>query len=291
MAAPWERWEDPRRVLARHGLRPSPRHSQNFLTARTVVETIAMAVLAGEPPRSEVLEIGPGVGTLSTELLRRGARVTALEKDPRMVGVLETEFASLPALRVVAGDATTLRIEGLVDPPALVAGNLPYAITGVVLRRLVEQHRSVRKAVLMIQREVRDRLVASPGTKAYGTPTVFVQNVFQVTDVCSVPPGAFHPPPKVRSSVVSLSPRAAPRTPDNAAFTRTVRAAFALRRKTLRNALRAAFDAGRVDAALAACGIDPGRRGETLSIEELGALGTALDGPAADQGSEDGGTR
>lgn len=281
----WERWEDPRRVLARHGLRPSRRHSQNFLTARSVVETIAAAVLDGEPAGSEVLEIGPGVGTLSAELVRRGARVTALEKDPRMVGVLEAEFAPLEALRIVRGDATALRIEELVEAPALVAGNLPYAITGVVLRRLVEQRRVVRRAVVMVQREVRDRLLASPSTKAYGAPTVFVQNVFHVTDVCSVPPGAFHPPPKVRSSVVALTPRAEPRTPDSDAFTRAVRAAFAQRRKTLRNALRAAFDADRVDAALAACAIDPARRGETLSIEELGALGAALAGPAPDQGS------
>jgi len=273
---PWDRWEDPRRVLARHGLRPSRRHSQNFLTSKSVVEDIAAAVLEEASPGCEVLEIGPGVGTLSAELVRRGARVTAIEKDPRMLQLLEKEFGELDALRVVSGDAVALRIDAWIPVPGRVAGNLPYAITGVILRRLVEQRRCVQRAALMVQREVRDRLTAAPGTKAYGAPTVFVQNVYEVADVCSVPPGAFHPPPKVHSSVIVLRPRHAPRAKDDTTFTQLVRAAFGQRRKTLRNALRAAFDRERVEAALARCGIDGGRRGETLTVEEFGALGAAL---------------
>jgi 16S rRNA (adenine1518-N6/adenine1519-N6)-dimethyltransferase len=158
-----------------------------------------------------------------------------------------------------------------------VAGNLPYAITGAILRQLGEQSDVIRHAVVMVQREVRDRLMAAPDTAQYGALTVFTQQLFKVETVLHVPRTAFHPPPKVTSSVVKLTPLEIPRAPRVPSFERIVRAAFQARRKTLRNALIQSLGAEPSDAILEAAGIDGKRRGETLSIEEYGQLSQALD--------------
>lgn len=266
-------WEDPRRVLARHGERPSRRFSQNFLVAESVVERIADAVRPAEGER--VLEIGPGVGTLTAALLRRGARVEAIEKDPRMRAILEAELAATERFSLVGDDAMALDLRALApDGRIAVVGNLPYAITGAIFRRLVSGHRHVDRAVLMTQREVGLRLAAEPGTKAYGPLGVFVGVVFEVDKVLDVSPGSFHPPPKVRSVVSLLTPRAQPLAePDEPTFAAVVRGAFGQRRKTLRNALRSIEGA---DDAMAAVDIDSRRRGETLSLDELVALADAI---------------
>lgn len=267
-------WEDPRRVLARHGLAPKRGFSQNFLVSRTAIDRIVAAVApaAGET----VVELGPGLGTLTAGLLRAGAHVIALEADRDMLNVLGREFGHVGALDVRHGDATELDLKSLHAGRVAVAGNLPYAVTGAIFRRLVAQHSSVSRAVFMVQREVRDRLVSGPGTKAYGALTVFTRGVFDVRGVCIVPAGAFHPVPRVDSAVVELRPRATPLDVDSPPFARTVRAAFEARRKTLRNALLRIATASEVDSALAAVGIDGKRRGETLSIDEFAELGAAL---------------
>ena len=271
--AAWERWEDPRRVLARHGERPSRRFSQNFLVTESVVERIAAAVAPA--PAERVIEIGPGAGTLTAALLRRGAHVEALEKDPRMRAILEAELGASGRFRFVGEDATSMDVGALAGgSPIAVVGNLPYAITGVIFRRLVEGHRFVDRAVIMTQREVRDRILAEPGTKAWGPLSVFVRVAFEADKVLDVNPGAFYPPPKVRSAVFTLRPLAEPLVdPNDATFAATVRAAFGQRRKTLRNALRTLPGA---DAALEAVGIDPRRRGETLQLAEMVALAAAI---------------
>lgn len=266
-------WEDPRRVLARHGERPSRRFSQNFLVAEGVVEKIAAAVHPRDGER--IVEIGPGVGTLTAALLRRGARVEAIEKDPRMRAILEEELGPTGRFALVGDDAMALDLESLApDGRVAVVGNLPYAITGAIFRQLVSGHRHVDRAVLMTQREVQRRLVAEPRTKAYGPLTVFVRVVFDVEKLFDVTPGSFHPPPKVRSAVSLLTPRERPLVdPDEPTFAAVVRAAFGQRRKTLRNALRSVEGA---DDAMEALAIDSGRRGETLALEELVALAAAL---------------
>ncbi|HJL25498.1 MAG TPA: 16S rRNA (adenine(1518)-N(6)/adenine(1519)-N(6))-dimethyltransferase RsmA [Polyangiaceae bacterium LLY-WYZ-15_(1-7)] len=271
-------WEDPRRVLARHGLRPSRRFSQNFLVSEGVVERIAEALGPAEGER--VVELGPGAGTLTAALLRRGARVLALEMDRRMLGLLEAELGEEPGLELREGDAAALDLAelGLAGPVA-VCGNLPYAVTGAIFRRLVAQRERVDRAVLMIQREVRDRLLAEPGTKAYGALTVFTTAAFAVEPVMLVKPGAFHPPPKVTSAVLRLRP--APWAEETPAFRAVVSAAFEKRRKTLRNALGALAPREVLDPAFEAVGIDPRRRGETLSVEEFAALAATLE-PALD---------
>ena len=154
----------------------------------------------------------------------------------------------------------------------MVTGNLPYQATGAILRRVVEQRELLLGAVLMVQREVRDRLVAAPGTKDYGALSVFTQAGFEIETVCRLKPGSFHPAPKVDSAVVRLTPLATPRARETPTFQATVRAAFQMRRKTLRNALRTLGDPARRDEAAALAGIDLGRRGETLSVEEFAEL-------------------
>ncbi|HEX2676524.1 MAG TPA: 16S rRNA (adenine(1518)-N(6)/adenine(1519)-N(6))-dimethyltransferase RsmA [Polyangiales bacterium] len=268
-------FEDPRRVLARHGLRPKKAFSQNFLISPRAIEAIVRA--CGLAPGQRVLELGPGCGTLTFALAETGAEVHALERDPEMLRVLEAERSGRN-VTIVPGDAKEVSLADFVVPGEriVVAGNLPYAITGAIFRRLCEQHELVSRAVLMVQREVRDRLVAQPSTGEYGALTVFVSQLFAVETVLHIPRTAFHPPPKVTSSVVRLLPLAQPRARPSAMFDRVVHAAFQARRKTLRNALAQAVGVANAEAALAACGIDGMRRGETLSVEELGQVAVAL---------------
>lgn len=271
-------WEDPRAVLARHGLSPKRRLSQNFLVDARAVEVIARSAVAS--PGAWVVELGPGLGTLTAGLLRAGARVIGVERDPDMLRVLAAEFGDQP-VELLPGDAANLdygELAARTGGPLSVAGNLPYAVTGAILRNLVDARARLDRVVVMVQREVRDRLVAAPGGKDFGALTVFTTAAFEVHTVLRLRPGAFHPPPKVESAVVQLTPRAVPLAEETAAFQRVVRAAFQSRRKTLRNALSAIASREAAERALAQVGIDPIRRGETLGIAEFAALAVALEG-------------
>lgn len=270
-------WEDPRRVMRRHGLQPKKSFSQNFLVSRHHVERIVEA-LAPSPDELTV-ELGPGLGTLTAALLRAGARVLAVDLDRDMLEVLRRELGEVQGLSLREGDAAALDLSALAQAEGAriaLCGNLPYAVTGSILRNVVKHRDALRRAVIMVQREVRDRLLSGPGSKSYGVVSVFVQAAFSVHSVTKVPPGAFHPPPRVESAVVRLEPLATPRAEETEAFRAVVKAAFGQRRKTLRNSLRS-LGAG-VDQALASAGIDPSRRAETLSIEEFAALAEAWDG-------------
>ena len=270
-------WEDPRRVLARHGLTPRRSFSQNFLISESAVTRIAAAVAPA--PGERVLELGPGLGTLTGALLRAGADVVAIERDRAMIAVLAAELPTA-RLRVIEGDAAEVDYAAMAaelgTPRLAVAGNLPYAITGGILRNLTDARAHVSRAVVMVQREVRDRMLAEPGTSDYGALTVFIQAAFAVTPVVNVPPGAFFPAPKVSSAVVRLVPHAVPRAEETPALRTLVRAIFDARRKTLRNALGRVFGQERADAALTALALDPQLRGETLSVEQMAALAAAL---------------
>jgi 16S rRNA (adenine1518-N6/adenine1519-N6)-dimethyltransferase len=161
--------------------------------------------------------------------------------------------------------------------PVALAGNLPYAVTGSILRHLVDQRDALSRAVIMVQREVRDRLLASPGSKAYGALTVFVSAVFALEPVLLVKPGAFFPPPKVSSAVVRLTTRPAPLAQEDDAFRTVVRALFDARRKTCRNALlQVVEDAAVVDAALTRAGVDGRARGETLDLATMDGIADEL---------------
>jgi 16S rRNA (adenine1518-N6/adenine1519-N6)-dimethyltransferase len=265
--------EDPRAALRRHGLSPKAAFSQNFLVSSSAVRTIVAATAAA--PGELVVELGAGLGTLTAALLEAGARVTAIERDPDMIHVLTQDLVP-KGLILQQGDAANVDYEALTrDAPggkACVVGNLPYAITGAILRNLVDSRMHLSRAIVMVQREVRDRLIAPPATAEYGALTVFTTAAFAVQTVLKLPPGAFHPAPKVHSAVVRLDVLERPRAQETPAFRTVVKAAFEQRRKTLRNALGAALGTQRAEAALAAAGIDPVRRGETLSVEEFAAL-------------------
>ncbi|MFK8002244.1 MAG: 16S rRNA (adenine(1518)-N(6)/adenine(1519)-N(6))-dimethyltransferase RsmA [Polyangiales bacterium] len=271
-------WEDPRRVLSRHGARPKRRFSQNFLTDQHVVDDIASAVRPGEGER--IIELGPGAGTLTAALLRQGAHVVGVERDPAMRALLASEFEGF-ALTVVDADAAALdlrdaELRGDTPEEARIAvcGNLPYAISGAIFRRLVAERERIDRAVVMVQREVALRLAASAGEKAYGALSVFIGTVFQVEPVMRVKPGSFFPAPKVESAVVRLTPLEKERAPvDDSRFIAVVRAAFGMRRKTLRNALKR-IEGSRE--ALESAGVDGGRRGETLTPEEFASVAAAL---------------
>lgn len=270
--------EDPRAVLKRHGLWAKRSYSQNFLVSERAVREIAAAcALEADTP---VLELGAGCGTLTFALAAISSRVIAIERDPDMLRVLAAERGERP-VELVDGDAKEVDFGAYARAAGrrlVVAGNLPYAITGAIFRNLTAQAEHVERAVLMVQREVRDRLVAQPGTAEFGALGIFTAQRFAIDTVLHVPRTAFHPPPKVTSSVVRLVPLPVPRAELTPEFEATVRAAFQSRRKTLRNALQRVWGAERTDAMLQTAAIDGQRRGETLSIEEFGALATALRG-------------
>jgi 16S rRNA (adenine1518-N6/adenine1519-N6)-dimethyltransferase len=231
-----------------------------------------------------VVELGAGLGTLSAALLRAGARVIAIERDPDLLAVLDAELAA-HGLVVRRDDAASVDYGALAAEAGealVVAGNLPYAVTGAILRNLVAHRAALARAVVMVQREVRDRLAAEPSTPEYGALTVFTRAAFELETVLRLGPSAFHPRPKVESAVVLLRPRAVPLALETAAFRQVVRAAFQARRKTLRNALAQAVAPELADRALAAAGIDGARRGETLGVEQFARLAAALERAAGD---------
>ncbi len=268
---------DVRDLLQKHGLRPKRSFSQNFLVQPQATARIADAAVA---LGHTVVELGPGLGGLTHALLARGCRVLAVELDRDMVEVLRAELGQHPNLQILEGDAANFDLTSYSNACAeklVVTGNLPYQSTGAIIRQVVHHRAALAGAVLMVQREVRDRLVGAPGTKDYGALTVFVQAAFEVDTICRLRPGSFYPPPKVESAVVRLRPREKPRAEENDTFRAVVHAAFRARRKTLRNALRVLADPERVARAAAEAGIDLGRRGEALSVEELASLAACLD--------------
>lgn len=268
---------DVRDLLRKYELQPKRSFSQNFLIQPGAIAQIADAALAmGE----QLVELGPGLGALTHALLERGATVVAVELDRDMVHVLREEFADWERLEIRCGDAAELDLDAhskACGSKLVVTGNLPYQATGAIIRRVIAHAAVLDGAILMVQREVRDRLVAQPATKEYGALTVFTRAAFEVETLCRLRPGSFYPAPKVESAVVRFLPRQTPLAEETESFRSVVRAAFQMRRKTLRNALRALADGDRAEGVLSAAGIDPGRRGETLSIEEFARLGRCWD--------------
>jgi 16S rRNA (adenine1518-N6/adenine1519-N6)-dimethyltransferase len=268
---------DARDLLRKYDLLPKRSFSQNFLIQPGAIAQIADAVAAlGD----QVVELGPGLGALTHALLARGCSVLAVELDRDMVHVLREEFAEQERLELRQGDAAEVDLDAYsraCGTKLVVTGNLPYQATGAILRRVVAHRVALRGAVLMVQREVRDRLIAEPATKEYGALTIFTRAGFEIETVCRLRPGSFYPAPKVESAVVRLLPREAALAEETDSFQAVVRAAFQMRRKTLRNALRALGDPDRADRALGIAGIDPARRGETLSIDEFARLAEGWD--------------
>ena len=270
---------DARDLLRKYDLLPKRSFSQNFLIQPGAIAQIADATAAlGD----QVVELGPGLGALTYALLERGCHILAVELDRDMVRVLRAELSDEEGLELRQADAAKIdlaehaRARG---SKLVVTGNLPYQATGAILRRVVAHRAVLHGAVMMVQREVRDRLVAEPATKQYGALTVFTRAGFEIETVCRLRPGSFYPAPKVESAVVRLLPRKTPLAEETETFRSVVRAAFQMRRKTLRNALRGLGDGDgdRAEHVLREAGIDPRRRGETLSIEEFANLAERWD--------------
>lgn len=265
------------------GIRARKALGQNFLTDRSVLSRIAALVSAGTGER--VLEIGPGKGALTSYLAEQAGRLVAVELDDRLVPLLRGSFADNPRVTIIEGDILDLDIRETLarygTPPWKVAANLPYNISTPVLFRLLDVRDLFTRLVLMLQKEVGDRLAAGPGGKEYGVLSVLFQLHFDVTRELLVRPGSFHPVPKVDSVVLSFVPLAQPRVDvgDEDYFRRVVKASFAMRRKTLWNCLKGGTLGVPTDGirdALARCGIDEGRRGETLSLQEFALLTKGL---------------
>jgi 16S rRNA (adenine1518-N6/adenine1519-N6)-dimethyltransferase len=266
-----------RAVARRAGLGLKRRLGQNLLVDRGVVEALVDALDPG--PRDEVYEIGPGIGTLTSELSHRAARVVAVELDEACLRALEITQHRHPNVVTVHGDAlrTTAADLGLA-PGYLAAGNIPYNLTGALLQRLLEAEPPPRRAVLLVQREVAARLGAGPGD--WSLSTLAVRSLAEVERLGDVPPEAFTPPPAVHSTILRLTPRQMLGPAERAAVLALARRAFTMRRKTLRHGITHALD-GDGDAALAAlaaAGIDPGRRPGSLSLEDWRSLATAVAG-------------
>lgn len=263
-------------LLRRHGLSPRKSFGQNFLHAPEVLEAIVRA--CDLEPEERVIEIGCGLGALTGVLLARGARVEGIERDRDLCEVLRSELDGNEAFTLHEADAVRFDYATLATPdaPLTVVGNLPYQITGPLLFALLEHHVRTKSWIVMVQREVGDRLAAGPGSKTYGAPSVTIGHLREVTKVCSVGRGSFIPPPRVDSVVLELRPRE-PRgeVHDEVAFRQLVRAAFSQRRKTLSNSLKTLAPRERVLAWCEASDVDPQRRPETLEIEEFAALARA----------------
>ncbi len=274
---------DPRAVLREAGLWPKKSFGQNFLVADGIARSIAAACVPDdEVGRARVVEIGAGTGALTLLLAERAASVVAIERDRDLVPVLEraVEGTRTRVLEADAQSADLAALLGEADPnaPRVLCGNLPYSITGTLLRAAVENAGRLERAVFMVQDEVAARLGAAPGTKTYGGLTVFVRAVFDVRRVLKAPPGAFHPPPEVTSAVVALTPLRPPRARETDRFRAVVRQAFEARRKTLRNAWAGlAPDAASLERAAAAAGISLDARGETLDVDAFARMAEALE--------------
>jgi 16S rRNA (adenine1518-N6/adenine1519-N6)-dimethyltransferase len=280
--------EDPRHVLSRYGLSPKKSFSQNFIISSSSLDVIVNACLLNQPADTPIVELGAGLGTLTAALARIGARVYAVERDRELVEVLKAEFATTDLIEVVAGDAASIDLTRFISnkqPYVCVVGNLPYAITGAIIKNLITARHYLSQAIFTVQREVRDRLQADPGVSDYGALTVFTQAAFQVRTLKHLPASAFYPRPKIRSSIVQLLPLDPPRAVETPTFRLLVHAAFQARRKTLRNALLQSRETktDRIDSVLVRAAIDGRRRGETLSVEEFACLAIEWDKVFADE--------
>jgi 16S rRNA (adenine1518-N6/adenine1519-N6)-dimethyltransferase len=267
-------------LLRRHGLRPRKRWGQNFLIDRNTLDNVLRAAEVG--PEDAVLEIGPGLGTLTRELAQRARRVVAVEIDPLLVELLRTEtLAELPNVEVVQADALELDLPALLEDETWKAvANIPYYITTPLIERLLAVRSHLERIVLMVQREVAARLTAAPGSDDYGSLSIFAQYYTVPELTARVSRHAFLPPPGVDSAIVRLLIRREPvaLVRDEALFFQAVRASFEQRRKTLLNSLTTVPGVTREVAAtaLSRAGIDPARRGETLGIPEFARLTEAL---------------
>jgi len=259
-----------------------PKLGQNFLVDSQAIQRIAASI--GDLTGRTVVEIGPGRGAITAALAARAAHVLAVELDPQLAAGLRVEFLLDPTAGVTVINEDALRFDfaaaaATAGERLLVVGNLPYGITSQILLKLAASHAALDRAVLMVQREVADRVTAQPGSRDYGLLSVTVQMYGPAENLFTLPPSSFSPPPDVHSTVFRwrFAPRFAELGVEESSFPVFIRKVFAQKRKTLVNNLRAAGIAPpAIAAALGQAAIDPRARAEALSIETLAALWRAL---------------
>ena len=264
-------------ICKRFDIKMSKKLGQNFLIKRGIVDEIVHAaeLTPGEP----VLEVGPGIGTLTQGLAQSGADVTAIELDRRLLEVLDTTSASYDNVRIVHGDVLKLDVPTIMNhKPFKVVANLPYYITTPIIMSLLESKLPIERLVVMVQKEVALRMVAQPGTKDYGALSVAVQYYTEPDIVLDVPPKSFLPAPAVTSSVIRCVLRDKPPVDviDEKLFFRVVKAGFAQRRKTFANTMKTTgLSKDRIEELLEKANIDGQRRGETFTLQEFADVANA----------------
>ena len=267
-----------RHILKAFNLHATKKFGQNFLVDANIVRGIVDSAEAG--PGDKILEIGPGIGTLTQGLAESGAEVIAVEIDKKLPAVLAETLKGYDNVTIVPGDILKVNIREIMgEGPFKVAANLPYYITTPILMALLEQHLPITHIVTMVQNAVAERMVAKLGSRIYGALSVAVQYYTEPHIAYDVPPRSFIPAPEVDSVVIACKVRETPAVAvkDEKVFFRVVKAAFGQRRKTISNAMKGAgFDKEQIAAAFEKAGIDAGRRGETFSLEEFGRLADAL---------------
>lgn len=265
--------ESQRELLRRHGVKPKRRFGQNFLIDPQAIHRVID--LATIEDTETVVEIGSGAGALTGRLADLAAAVHAVEIDTTLAAILKQEFSGRNVI-VHSTDVRKFEFDRLAEiagQQLVVVGNLPYYLTTDILFTLLKFGRYINRATLMVQKEYADRLLADPGDKNYGALTVAARFRADIESLMHLDPGVFYPAPQVSSTLIGVKPRRVPAAPvpDEALFSNIVRAAFATRRKTLVNNLmeKSRRPRNTVSDLIEAAGVDPGRRGETLSIEEF----------------------
>ncbi len=289
-------YDSPREIaslLESRGLTLKKRYGQNFLVGRGARERVLAAI--DPKPGDRVWEIGPGIGSITELLVGRVAALTAFEIDRGFLPILEARFGKVLGFRLVAGDflATWEQVRSEQGLPDLIFGNLPYSSASAILAALIRGGAGGARLVVTVQREVAERIGARPGTKAYGGFSILCQWDYAVIQRGDLKPGSFYPAPEVTSSVIELRPRERPPLEDRELFFALTRHLFAARRKTIRNNLLAmegleGLGEEALLAALKAVALEPGRRAESLSVEQVAALAdrlAALRGHAAGGGA------
>lgn len=274
-------------ILKKYGFSFKKSLGQNFLIDTNILGRIVDH--AGLTEQSGAIEIGPGIGALTEQLARRSQKVVAFEIDQRLLPILEETLAPYPNTTIIHQDVLKANVANVITEQfaevedIMVVANLPYYVTTPIIMRLLEEKLPIRGIVVMLQKEVADRIAAKPGSKEYGSLSIAVQYYTVPETVMIVPKTVFVPQPNVDSAVIRLTVREKPavEVKDEAFFFTVTRASFAQRRKTILNNLTNQLPAGKekkekIVAALSEANIDPSRRGETLSIEEFARLSEML---------------
>lgn len=268
-------------IAAKYGFTFKKGLGQNFLTSQSILEEIAESA----EPEEGVLEIGPGFGVLTNELAKRSEKVVALEIDDRLIPVLADTLSEYRNVKIINKDVMKTDLKELIreefgERRISVAANLPYYITTPIITTLIESELPLKSLVVMVQKEVAERIQAKPSTKAYGALTILCRFYTEPEIIRVVPAGLFLPPPNVDSAVLRMRFLEKPsvEVKDRALFFKTVKAAFSQRRKTLLNCLASVFPFGKdtLSEIMRSAGIEPGRRGETLDMDEFAALADAI---------------